>query len=157
MNCIVRWCLQADLEKIAAIESKSFEFPLEYDDFVLCLKRNDHVGLVIEDECKIIGFMLYQIKKEYYNLISIAIDPAYRRRGAGTELVNYLKRTIKNKIKLIISDEKKEAHCFFKKNEFTAVKVLKEHFGPSHDGYEFIYDALKKVKCKIKRETSELG
>jgi len=157
MKFLVRWCLQSDLERIACIELESFEFPLEYDDFLACLKRKDYVGLVVEHETKVIGFMLYQIKNEYYKLISIAVEPAYRHNGAGSAMINYLKNTIKNKIKLIISDEKKAEHCFFKKNGFVAVNILKEHFGPNHDGYEFIYDALKKVKCKIKREKSELG
>ena len=151
MKYVVRWCLQSDLDTIASIEDESFEFPLEYDDFLLCLKRNDHVGLVVEYESKVVGFMLYQIKKEHYTLISIAVSPDYRRKAAGSALINYLKKTIKNKIKLVVSDEKKQAHCFFKKNHFIAVKVLHEHFGPHHDGYEFVYDGLNKPKCKTKK------
>lgn len=157
MKYLVRWCLQSDLDMIASIELKSFEFPLEYDDFIMCLKREDHVGLVVEHEFKVVGFMLYQIKKEHYNLISIAVAPDFRRKNAGTALINYLKKTIKTRIKLIISDEKKEAHCFFKKNNFIAIKVLHEHFGPHHDGYEFVYDRVSKPKCKIKRGAGELG
>ena len=164
MSYKVRWCVQSDLDAVAHIELKSFDYPLEYDDFIMALRRKDHVGLVIQHDEKTVGFLLYQVKKSYYNLVSIAVHPDHRNKGAGSFLLSYLKSKHKKVIKFIISDEKTKAHCFFKKNEFIAVKVIHEHFGPHHDGYEFVYDAdknstlyQKKLKRNIKRGSSELG
>ena len=136
----VRWCIQSDLERVVSIELRSFAYPLEYDDFLSCLKRSDHVGLVVEQGLEIVGFLLYQIKKEHYRVVSMAVHPDRRRRGAGSALLSYLKKTAKGRIRLVVSDTMTDVHCFLRENSLLATKVLPEHFGPSHDGYEFVYD-----------------
>lgn len=151
----IRWCLQSDLSVVSDIESRAYEYPLEYEDFILCLKREDHVGLVVEKDNKTIGFMLYRIKKDHYEVVSMAIDPNHRRDGAGSQLIEYLIHKIKRKIKMIISDKNLNAHMFLKKNGFTAINIHQNWFGPSHDGYEFVLSLVKSKKKK--RGSCELG
>ena len=152
----VRWCIQSDLDYVVAIERRSHEYPLEYDDFWSCLKRDDHVGLVVENDRKIVGFLLYQIKKDHYRVVSMAVDPDRRREGAGSSLLSYLKRTAKGRMRMVVSDTKVEVHCFLKANGLLATKVLHEHFGPQHDGYEFVYDR-KIVTTKRKKSKNNVA
>lgn len=155
---IVRWCIQSDLDHVVAIERKSFEYPLEYDDFLSCLKRSDHVGLVVEEGHEIVGFLLYQIMKEHYRVVSLAVRPDRRRKGAGSAMLSYLKKTVKGRIKLVVSDTMTDVHCFLKGNSLLATKVIPEHFGPDHDGYEFVYDRRNaEARKKSPEKTSRKG
>jgi ribosomal protein S18 acetylase RimI-like enzyme len=154
-NHTIRWCLQSDLGFVADIESRAYEYPLEYEDFILCLKREDHVGLVVEKDNKIVGFMLYRIKKDHYEVISMAVDPSYGREGAGSQLITYLIHKIKRKIKMVVSDKNLKAHMFLKKNGFTAMNIHQNWFGPNHHGYEFSLSLVKPKKKK--KESCELG
>lgn len=147
MNFAVRSCIDADLDEITHIELRSSDYPLEYDDFEMCIKKYSHIGLVALIDDVVYGYLLYNRKKTSYELVSMAVHPQFRRQGAGSALLkSFINRTIgRYPIKVVVSDQNFPFHCLMKQNGFKATKVISNHFGPFHDGYEFVYEA------KIKR------
>jgi [ribosomal protein S18]-alanine N-acetyltransferase len=158
MNFKTRWCLQSDIPQLIEIENLSYLHPWNHEDFSVSLRKDDHVGVVLEVDKKIVGYLIYQSTKTVCNIIGLAIHPDNRKKGGGKFLLDYLKKKYNKKkvfkIKISVSDTMLDAHNFLKSMGFVAVRVLKNHFGPSHDGYEFLHTATtplinkKKMACK---------
>ena len=156
----MRWMRQNDLADIIQIEEQCFPFPWDQEDFNICLRKKDNVGVVLTLNNKIIGYMIFQFTKKSYSVLSIAVDPSYQKKGYGKKMIEYLKTKIrssnsgpKDQIKIIVSDQNLQCHNFLKSIGFVALKVIKEYFGPDHDAYDFMLDVKDDVKPqkKIKR------
>ena len=152
------WILQSDISSIIEIENQCFPFPWDERDFDICLKNKDNVGLVIEKDHNIIGYLIFSLGKNCYNVISLAVDPKMCRKGYGNRMIQYLITKIRsstqgprNKINVIVSDQNLNCHQFLKAISFTAIKVRKNYFGPLHDAYEFVLDMNEVKKNIVKR------
>ena len=65
-------------------------------------KRGDYL-LVVEQNEKILGFMLILKKKNYLTIDLIATSKKYRKRGVATSLINYTNNNIMGKKDKIIA------------------------------------------------------
>ena len=160
----MRWMRQNDLADIIQIEEQCFPFPWDQEDFNICLRKKDNVGVVLTSGENIIGYMIFQFSKKSYIILSIAVDPAYQKNGHGKQMIEYLKTKIrssnsgpKDQIKIIVSDQNLNCHNFLKCIGFTATKVIKEYFGPDHDAYDFMLDLIahKPKKTRTKKKSPE--
>src|SRR3989344_4619192 len=77
----VRWMIRQDMPEVLNIENASFEFPWTKHDFVRTLRRHDCIGMVAEYEEQVVGFMIYQLRKNYIRLFNFAVAPLFRRKG----------------------------------------------------------------------------
>ena len=160
MNYKIRWMTQSDMESVQKIEVKSFPKPWSKKDFTDCLEVRSKIGKVIEVSEKIVGFIIYELMPKGFYIINIAIDPDYRRLGYGRALVSQLIEKVKQTtndygyskryfVNSYISDEKVDAHLFFKSLEFKAISIEKNFFNDEEgtfDAYHFIY---KKEEPKV--------
>jgi len=141
---VVRWCVLGDIPEMLKIETKSFEYPWSTKDFEIFLRKKDHIGLVLEYNDKLVGYMIYQCLHKGFRLISLAVSPRYRKKGFAKTLVQYLTKRVANQTDLIIeaqiSDTKLEIHNFMKSLNFKATKVIKNYFGPDQDAYNFVFN-----------------
>ena len=158
----MRWMRQNDLKDIVLIEDECFPYPWDKEDFDICLRKKDNVGVVLSLDEKIIGYMIFQFTKKHYSILSIAVQPSYQKNGYGKQMIEYLKTKIrssnsgpKDHIKLIVSDENLNCHKFLKSLGFTATKVIKDYFGPCHDAYDFVLD-MKPKPAKKPRKTRKV-
>ncbi len=141
---IVRWMLYKDLEKVIEIERKSFPEPWRLKELKDVIFRQDTIGIIAEEEY-INGFMIYQLKKKSINLINLAVDPIYRRKNIGTELIQFLiKKLHKCNREKIIADVRETnlaAQLFLKNLGFRCDKIVKNMYDHSdEDCYQFILD-----------------
>jgi ribosomal protein S18 acetylase RimI-like enzyme len=72
---IMRWMRQSDMPEIVKIENQCFPHPWDRDDFDVCLKKKDHIGVVLTIDKTIVGYMIFNFNKSSYNILSIAVDP----------------------------------------------------------------------------------
>jgi len=164
----VRWCLNSDIDRMLEIEKLSFACPWDRQDFINCLAKKDHNGVVVEQTRtkKVVGYMMFQMCDEKFKIVNIAIDPQYRLQGHGKNLIYYLQKRLndesafsKKKIEHIASDRNLDFHLFSKRVGFKATKIASAYFGPNHDGYHFVlsYETVyvskvaKKKNAKTKR------
>ncbi len=105
-------------------------FPNEYldgldfnDEKIIkrCIENIDKY-IVCELDGSVIGFAKYGINKKGYDdsyaeIYALYIDNAYKRKGVGTKIVNYVFDVLKNKYKHVIISTLKEnsANDFYKK------------------------------------------
>ncbi|HAN99635.1 MAG TPA: ribosomal-protein-alanine N-acetyltransferase RimI [Planctomycetaceae bacterium] len=86
----IRWMIRRDMAAVLRIESRSFEFPWNDDDFVAALRRRNCIGMVAEHENRIVGHMIYDLEPNRLRLLNIAVCPDHRRTGIGSQLVQRL-------------------------------------------------------------------
>lgn len=144
----VRWIIRRDIPEILAIETASFEFPWEEEDFKRCLRQRNCIGMVAVHNDRIVGFMIYELNKNVIWVLNFAVAPEMRRRGVGTQMVCKLKDKLstqrRTRILLEIKKEKKPmAKPFFEKELFTAINKDPEPLDPRPPVYLMEYKILE--------------
>lgn len=137
----------ADLPAIMAIEEDSFPTPWNIQEFKIVLSSTKNVGFIAEIKNKVVGYIIFNIKKNKIRIVNIAVASHERRQKIGTMLVllnegiyHYLQGKVRPKIVLTTSDENLYCHLFFRALGFKAKKVLKDFYGIGHDAYNFVYE-----------------
>ena len=90
----IRWMIRRDMTDVLEIENASFEFPWNEDDFVRCLRQRNCIGMVVEQDDEIVGFMIYELYKTRLHILNFAVHQNQRRSGIGTVMVEKLKSTV---------------------------------------------------------------
>jgi ribosomal-protein-alanine N-acetyltransferase len=127
-NLHIRWAIRNDLPQMQKIDELNFEYPWEEDDFTYCLHQRNNIGLVVELEEKIIGYIMYVLEKTHYTILTIAVHPAYHRQGVGRTMIQKLEKKLnekRRKIKLRVPETNLPALLFFQGTGFFATKILK--------------------------------
>lgn len=133
----VRWMIRMDLPQVLRIEQDCYNFPWEEPDFLRCLRQRNCIGITIERQGRIVGFMIYELHKSKLHLLNFAVDPAYRRQKIGSGMVSSLLRKLnthrRTKITVAIRERNLPAQRFFHSCNFRAVKVLRNYYEDSHE------------------------
>jgi len=103
-NTLIRHCRTNDLDRVYDIERTSFpdywpKLSLEY-----LLRINSEGFFVAEINEKIVGYAIASVErslwkpwKTFGHLVNIAVDPEFRRKGIGKELVETIVEYLKSK------------------------------------------------------------
>lgn len=128
----IRWMVRRDYPDVYRIESNSFEFPWSDDDFLEHLRQRNCIGMVAEHDCKIVGFMIYELHKSRLQILNFAVAPEVRRHGVGKQmvlrLVDKLSQQRRNEIMLECRERNLDGQLFFRAQGFKAVSILREHY-----------------------------
>lgn len=140
----VRWMIRRDMQEVLAIEQESFEFPWFEEEFVRCLRQKNAIGMIIENDTSILGFMIYELHKDNLELLNFAVCKSHRRTGIGKAMINKLISKLNDKkrikIKASIREKNLDAQLFFKSQGFLCTEILKNQYDDSpEDSYLFEY------------------
>jgi ribosomal-protein-alanine N-acetyltransferase len=131
----IRWMIRRDMPEVQFIEQNSFEYAWTEEDFLRCLRQRNCIGMVAEQGEKVIGFMIYELHKNKLHILNFAVHPQWRRTGVGAQmvakLVSKLSSHRRTRITLEIRETNLPAQLFFRKLEFRAVRVLRNHYDDS--------------------------
>lgn len=149
----IRWMIRRDLPEILTIEAASFEFPWLEEDFIKCLRQRNCIGMVAEDpcqNCKICGFMVYELHKNRIHLLNLAVHPAFVRKGIGSQMIAKLTGKLstqgRSRIILEVRETNLQAQLFFRENGFRAVSVLRNFYADTpEDAYVMQYKWGSKI------------
>ena len=88
----IRWMIRRDMSEVMNISRQCYGPCAEWDewDFISHLRQRNCIGMVIETDDKVVGFMLYELSKRHLSVVHFGVDPNYRRRGLGTQLLRKL-------------------------------------------------------------------
>lgn len=144
----IRWMIRRDMPAVLAIESESFEFSWTEDDFIRCLRQRNCIGMVAEQDGRVVGFMIYELHKNRLHILNFAVAAESRRQGVGRVMVGKLLSKLtherRNRVMLEVRETNLEAQLFFKQLGFRAVSVLRDFYDDSvEDAYlmQFRYRA----------------
>jgi ribosomal-protein-alanine N-acetyltransferase len=83
----IRSLAYSDLPQVIAIERRSFPTPWSLAMFVLELSKPSGVCLAGLDGDKLAGYLVCSRYDQVWHLMNIAVDPAARRRGVASRLL----------------------------------------------------------------------
>jgi len=141
---LIRWMIVRDLTEVLKIEQDSSSDPWSEDEFTDALRSKSVVGIVAEDNRKIVGYAMYIKLDECLVLISFAVAASRRRQGIGTALFRWIVAKLPvercDEIEARVPESDLAAQLFFKKMQMTAMQVVRspvEH--TDDDFYVFSY------------------
>jgi len=136
----IRDATSEDLREIQKIERKSFKDP--YPSFYMraLLEGLADIFLVAEIEDKIIGYVIARVEFGYVgHIISIAVDPEWRRRGVGTllmiKVMERLKRYGCESVYLEVRTSNEPAIRMYEKLGFRIEKTLLRYYRDGEDAF----------------------
>lgn len=135
----VRYVIKVDIPQIEKLNKES-GISLDYEQLNHAIKDIDHVILSIDYREKFIGYVIYKKCNKFIKIIDICIDPYYRRCGAGTEIVNYIKNCsafkINRRIMVLVDESNTDMHLFLRANSFKCTSINK------YGEYKFQYEQM---------------
>jgi ribosomal-protein-alanine N-acetyltransferase len=127
-----RWMVRRDMPEVLAIESLCFERPWTEEDFIRPLRQNNCIGMVIEAQEQIHGFMLYELHKNELRLLNFAVHPASQRQGFGAAMIRKLVSKLSQQMRRRIVDEVRETNLpmqlFLRSQGFQCIGVNRNAF-----------------------------
>ena len=135
----VRKAVRSDLPYLNEISSNSFTEDTKKLNFFCIFGRDSYEVLVAEDLGNILGYVvILKIEHNFFEIISIAVKPIMRKRGAGTlllsEVINQFKIDKFCKIFLEVGSKNLIALKMYKKFFFKEDGLRKNYYkNPSDD------------------------
>ena len=142
----IRWLILRDVREVLAIEALSWPDPWTEDDFLACLRQRNCIGMVAEVGEKIVGYMVYEIFVSRLRLFKLAVDPQYRRRGIGQQMVDKLTSKLvgqlaghrRTRITADVPETNMDALLFLRAHGFEATRVMRDFF-ETEDGIRMVF------------------
>jgi len=146
VNIRLRWFVRRDFPEILNIESKSFDFPWQENDFVITLRRRTCIGMVAEtkEKEKVVGYMIYEFHKSRINMLNFAVHQNWRCRGVGCQMIGRMISKLSSQGYKRITTEIRETNLtgqiFLQKRGFKAINILHNYWDEGdEDAYVMEY------------------
>jgi ribosomal-protein-alanine N-acetyltransferase len=136
----VRRVRLADLGRILEIERASFgDEAYDRNLFAEFFRRCGELFLVAERGRQVWGYMVTCIRGEQAELVSVAVDPAARRGGAASALMESTLRRLRRRgtarIGLVVKATNHEARAFYERYGFARVRKAPRYYEDGADGW----------------------
>lgn len=129
---------EEDLRQLEAIENATQPAPWTDRIFKDCF-RAGYIGLVLELEGKVVGFLILSIRGNESHLLNLAVDPGFQHRGLGSQLLRQALALTDQVGALIIYLEVRESNqhaiALYQKMGFMHVGT-RENYYPAFEGRE---------------------
>ena len=134
----VRRFRMADLDRILEIESASFgQDAYDRNLFAEYARHCGELFLVAGQRGKVSGYVIAFLRHEKAELVSIAVDPAARGKGAASALLKSTLRRLKwrgaTRVGLMVRVSNKSARAFYHRFGFAQVRRVKRYYEDGED------------------------
>jgi ribosomal-protein-alanine N-acetyltransferase len=141
----VRRLRLADLDRIMEIERASFgDEAYDRNLFAEFFRYCGELFLVAEQNRKVQGYMIACIRGERAELVSVAVDPAARRKGAASALMESTLRRLRRRgiarISLMVRVANDRARAFYERYGFEKVGRAPRYYEDGADGWRMARD-----------------
>ena len=138
----VRWLIRKDMPAINEINIEA-SYQLFEEDIKKMLRQRNVVGMVVELDEVVAGYMIYALEKGSIDLYHLVIDPVFHGQGLGTALIEKLKTKLgthhgRTAIYTTVSEYDVQAQVFFRSAKFFCVDTIRG-WDENGDGYLFEY------------------
>lgn len=139
-----RWMIRVDMGEVLRIEREAFPCPWSESDFTAVLRRNNCIGHVAVHQDRVVGYMIYELRRNSLHLLNFAVDVWSQRQGVGAAMAARLRAKLSSQRRKCIVAHVRESNLdaclFFKAMGFVAVDVCRDHYEDSpEDAYRFEY------------------
>ena len=98
--------------------------PIYYDRYHLInmMHQNNYLIFKLSDDVNLLGFIVVRLDASNNHILSIGVDPLYRKQKVGTKLIQYIKDLYPEySITLYVQQSNKIAIEFYQKNRFIQI------------------------------------
>lgn len=138
------WMIHSDMPEVIEIERLSFDDPFYEQDFRDLLRRRHCIGMICEHRERVVGYMIYELHKQRFTLISLAVHPKYRLRDVGRrmvqKIVGKLSRGARRHIEIDVHESNLTAHLFLRSCGLICTGIDGEY-------YHFVYSLESACKA----------
>jgi len=139
-GCSVRHAEISDLREIYFVEINSFPYPYSLEYFITFLTLYPNYFLVVTCSNRVVGYVVGALNSDGSgHVISLAVDPKYRRRGLGALLLRSLERKFKEsgifRVFLEVSEWNKVAINLYKKLSYKVIGIRSHYYPDGSDAY----------------------
>lgn len=122
---------------LAFIHQTSFLDSWDEETFEALLTTFGTKGIVLYQNTKAIGFILYRQAFDDSEILTFCILPEEQNKGYGHQLLQEMIKILKKpgKCFLEVSNINKEAIYLYEKNNFRIVHIRKDYYGEKKDAY----------------------
>lgn len=126
-----------DIDRVLKIEQASFSQPYSRELFEEELLLDLAHPCVMKASEILVGFMDYWVVRDEAHLITLAIDPSYRRLGLASQFIQHLLQdTQQKKVKKIYLDVRKSneaAIALYEKFGFQRISLRKKYYSDNDE------------------------
>ena len=134
---------ESDLDAMLAIERASFEYPWSRDDFEFCLNSERCEALVVEREGVIVGYEIFETRRESIRLLSCAIAEPERRHGHGSALLEQVISRLSGRrieVVCVVRERNLPAQLFLRRLGFRSHWIARRFYSSStEDAYRMTF------------------
>ena len=123
---MIRIFTPADMDRILEIEAQAFPKSPYSRRIFMNLYRSNPTTFLVYEEGEILGYLVYTPEG---HIISIVVDPRYRRKGIGTQLVREVFRNSTGEFMWVeVRETNAGAQVFYEKLGFRKKGVIPRYY-----------------------------
>ncbi len=123
----IRWMIRRDMPEVYEIERQSFGFGWDEDRFIKALRQRNMIGMVVEIDERVVGFMIYELHKTRLKVQKMAVHAEFRGCSLATQMVDRLKEKLSQQrraaITIKVAENNLAALLFLKSCGFRATET----------------------------------
>lgn len=141
----IRWMIRRDLPAVLAIEAAGNDHPWDEARILRALGHRDCIGMVAKHGDRTVGHMFYRHRRRRLGLVALTVDPAFRRRGIGAQMIFHLISKLdaggRTAIRAMVRETDLGALLFLRRQRFLAVDLDRGRYDDGDvDGITMRYD-----------------
>lgn len=152
----------ADLDQVCALEAMMFKTPWSRQSFEHEISQNSYsLPWVIAERDRIVAYSVAWLIVDEMHIGNLAVDPAYRKRGIASwllqNIINKADRSAVRQITLEVRRSNTAAISLYKKFAFEIVGVRKNYYEAEHEDALLMRRGTVRAKANLDMETSWSG
>jgi [ribosomal protein S18]-alanine N-acetyltransferase len=140
----IRWSHRSDMDQVMKIEEASFACPWTEKNFLGILRNRNVIMMVAEQDRHVLGYVVYELRREEIEIRNLAVDPARRREGVGERLIGKMLcklATHRRRTLLVrVGEANLDAQLFLRFEGFRCVEVEPGYYRDGSTAYLFSYE-----------------
>jgi ribosomal-protein-alanine N-acetyltransferase len=134
----IRGLFERDMYEVQEIERVAFENPWTFRDFQNVFASGQSVSLVAVAGGDLVGYLIGVRWPERLEILNLAVDHRYRRRGIARQLVDRVLAGAPGQEAIAdVSESSLESQLFFRAVGFRAVRILRDVYESGEAVYRF--------------------
>jgi ribosomal protein S18 acetylase RimI-like enzyme len=132
----------AEFEQLWDLDRRCFSPAIAYsrEELAHYLHNRTAICVVAWDGVRAVGFILgHVVRGSTGHLVTLDVDPAARRTGLGSSLMRTIEQRFRlagcSSIMLEVAVNNKAALAFYKRHDYSALKVLRRYYPDGLDGF----------------------
>lgn len=142
---MIRQATINDLEELCRIEKLCFKRERYSKEFIFHLLESPNIySAVFEENKRIVGSVIISFHRNTARIVSIAVNPYFRKKGIGEKLLDSAEEKAKQSnirsIVLEVSTENRDAVNFYLSNKYKITGLIKDYYGAGKNAYRMSKD-----------------